>query len=280
MHERSNVNATPVSMGTGHDARHGAGWPHRGDGESGRGSAAGQHGGQPVGAAEPRQPAGLQRLQHEVQGARSRHEDALHRPVRREGGRRQRGERRPAQQALLRQRLVHRPRRAVHPVRFEPAGHERQRHLRRDPRYGSGRRPHRELRATITHYFELCLPRGSPWTSATRTPRRCCRARPNRMPTPPSACTRGRSAFLELQFYPPGFAPFPDSSAATARTGALPSTSTAWSAPLASPQQPVHRACQLLLPGDRRRAARAPEPAARRPGHIHTGLAYAAHEPR
>ena len=137
----------------------------------------------------------------------------------------------------------------------------------------------------VTHWFELSV---APWISTT-----VCD--PNSAPLTAvhaplgqrmhrRASTRAAApAFVELQFYPPGFAPFDDS---------ISCDNTHWCSALTidslectgkrvrAVQQQLRRAGQLRLHPDQRRAHRAAEPAAQQPGHLHAQRAHAADEPR
>ena len=79
----------------------------------------------------------------------------------------------------------------------------------------------------VTHWFELSV---APWFGMTiRDPNsypqtKCTPNSDNNAPH--GTFPGGGAAFMEMQFYPPGFAPFSDSGAATTRTGARRSTST------------------------------------------------------
>ena len=78
------------------------------------------------------------------------------------------------------------------------------------------------------------------------------------------APTDAGSAFMELQFYPPGYTPFVDSEScsATKWCAALNIDSLACNVQLRHLQQQLHRAGQLRVPADQRRPGRAAEPAA------------------
>ena len=117
----------------------------------------------------------------------------------------------------------------------------------------------------VTHWFELSSRRGSPPPSATRTRRRSPSCTPvSDANAPHGKFLGGGQAFVELQFYPPGFAPFAD---------AISCDNTHWCSALTIDslectgdrerllQQQLHRAGELRLHPDQRRAHRAAEPA-------------------
>ena len=118
----------------------------------------------------------------------------------------------------------------------------------------------------VTHSFELTI---APWFSTTvcdpnSAPLLPCK--PESDANAPAGSYPGAgAAFVELQFYPPGFAPFTD---------AISCDNTHWCSALnidslecqgngsGAVQQPVHRTGQLRVRADQRRAHRAAQPAA------------------
>ena len=92
----------------------------------------------------------------------------------------------------------------------------------------------------------------------------------------------GGSAFLELQFYPPGFAPFADGLSCDNShwCAALTIDSLECTGRVRRLQQQLRRAGQLRIHPDQRRAHRATEPAEGQPQHRDAEPAHAADEPR
>ena len=98
---------------------------------------------------------------------------------------------------VLRQRLVHRPRRARHQFHSRPGSSANvtwTQTLGRDPRSGAAVN---DPGQDVSHWFELIPRRGTRWRCATPTPIRSCPANPNRYkPTAsdPWAATQGAAA--------------------------------------------------------------------------------------
>ena len=135
----------------------------------------------------------------------------------------------------------------------------------------------------VTHFFELSV---APWfsmdlcdpNSSPLTP--CTPVRTRNAPT--ASFPGGGDAFMELQFYPPGFAPFSDNISCdnTHWCSALNIDSLECNADLCNVQRQLRGAGQLRLHPAQRRSHRAAEPSGVGSGDVHAERRHAADEPR